>query len=974
MNAFSRIALLAVLVLAPVFLVSLEPRPARAQDAEADKRKREVIDRVHRARRLREFGYPLLAKTQLELAKKLDPLSREMLLEYLRLYTRGNSPDLKETQPYVAALLEVFPDDYEACFEIGNFLYMTAEPPQAPNTRKPETVKAALDRLDAEMKVYRELGAFIAKPGANLPESAKGRPQLSLAYLARCAAKVPNSAEVNYLAASELYFRATTFQGWSLADASLAPFGKAAQELFTLAEPLFKSCAGSQEYAGSAAIHVVELLVRMSRFAEAKTAAAGAKVLNPGNLRVANALGDIAENTRDIELLIEALRARLAVYEDSIRDLDLRVAVRIRDNKLPFTRWREYVELDLLGAQDRHKAIGLLIEAEPGLTELYFLQAVGCLMFARTSDQPRDTRQWLEAALAALDKCAAMGKDFPDWHRRRGLALWLLGRFEEAAAAYEETARQLPNDQLSRAYAYAGKEIARGDYTAADYEQYRALQEPGNFDEKRKELTELVKRAPKFTAALKALCEVSQILGDFELAFEAGTRALVLAPENLELLETTAQSALRTERYADSVRLFEKLSAAQPARHESRRLLNLARDMAAAPENRRKAMQLWLQSQRPVESEASRRKKLEESLALDPNFCEALIDMAVLERAQNPVRAERLLETSLRHNRDEFTKLAAHRERGKLYAGARAYAKAVSEFESAYAAFKGDGTDLLLAALAHTQIGNHGDASAAMRKLFAEVPDSPVLRPGAGTLQRLGLSPARGDTPRRLGPAYAVGDKATFTVELAVEGEGAGQIGRKLSLEYDATIEILASPENGGIWKLKVTFGNAPTSEFAALNQVTSELHISPWFGLVNEPAVVALDEVVNPALQAVVEGFTCGMGDAPVLPPWTWRNTLTKGPAHFGTDDSEEASCVAEVGGDSLTILRRALAGREVASGEDEDATEMTFSRGIRALTKLAGAKRAIHECGFEIGRKELSKDRDDVVTSRLFVRLLVK
>ncbi|MBE7492204.1 MAG: tetratricopeptide repeat protein [Planctomycetes bacterium] len=946
-----------------------------AQAADPEARKREVIDRVHRARRLREFGYPLLARAQLDLAKKLDPNSREMLLEYVRLFTRADQPPpVQETLVYVGALIELFPEDFESCLEIGHFLFQTAQPPAPPQTRRPETVQAALERLDAEMKVYAELGRFMAKPEGDLPPAARGRPQLSLAFLARCAKANADSAEVKFLAAQELFFRGTTFQGWSLADPALAPFGKAALELFDLAEPLYRGCAGSDEYAAPAALRLVDLLLRASRFGQARQQLVAARTLNPGSLEAANLQGDIAEQTQDIELLVDALRRRLEIFQDSIRDLDLRAARRIQSNQWPFARWREYVQLDLLGPQERQRAVEALLQAQSGFVELHFHHAVGCLLFARASDQPSDTRRWLEQALTSLERCRELAADFADWHRRRGLALWLLGRYEEAAAAYEQTAKLSPSDNLSRAYASAGRDIAAGLYTAADYERYRELQEPGDFADKRKALLEILRRAPRFFAALAALAEVAQVLGDFELAFEAGNRALELSPAHAGLLDSTAQAALRTERYADATKLYERLVAAQPKLHEPRRQLSLAQDMAKAGEARRKAFQLWLQAQRPVESETGKRKKLEEALTLDPTLCEALIDMAVLERRSNPVRAERLLESSLRHNRDEFTKMAAHRERGKLFAGAGAYAKAVGEFESAYAAFKGDGSDLLLAALAHTQVGSHADASAAMRKLFAEVPDSPVMRPGAATLNRLGLAPAKGTAPRRLGPGYGSGDKAAFVVELSTEGEGGGQIARRLSLQFEASVEVAATPDNGGLWRLKVSFGKPPTAEFAALEQLNVELQVSPWFGLVNDPVVAALQEVVHPVLQAIVEAFTCGMGDAPVVAPWVWRNTLTKGPPHFGSDDADEASAVTEAAGDSLEIRRHAVAGREIDSGEEAGQTELTYRRGLRAVTRLAGARRAVLECGFEIAIKELTRERDDVKSSRLTVRLVAR
>lgn len=957
------VAMLAALALHAPAAVAQEP----------DARKREVLDRVHRARRLRDFGYPLLARAQLDLARAIDPNSREMLIEYVRLYTRSEAR-LEDTTPYVASLLELFPEDYEACYELGNFLYLSAEPPQPPNSNKPEMVKSALERLDAEMKVYRQLGGYLARPEGDLPESARGRPKLSLAYLARCLRKSPASAEARYVGACDLYFRARTFQGWSLADPVLAPFGKAGEELYALAEPLFRACTDSAEYGASSRIYIVELLVRLSRFNDAQREAVAAELVNPGSVRVANAWGDIAESTSNLELLVTALRKRHAIYQDSNSDLDVRVALRIQRNNWPFSRWRQYVELEQLGTDDRVSAVNQMLKEEQGFIELYFLQAVHCLLMARTSDQAPDIRRWLEAALVSLDKCAELGQDFADWHRRRGLTLWLLGRYEDAAAEYEHTARLSPQDHLSRAYAFAGRDIAKGLYTSTDYDEYRALQQPGNFADKKTALVAIVRRSPRFAAALMALAEVCQVLGDFELAYESAARALELAPNNLDLADTAAQSALRVYRYADAVKHYEKLCALAPGRHESRRMLNLSRDLLAAGEARRKAFGLWQQAQRPSESETTRRKKLEEALALDGTLPEVLIDLAILERGPNPVRAERLLEAALRHSRDEYTRSAAHRERGRLYVGARAFAKAVGEFESAYAAFKADGADLLLCALAMTQIGQHSDASAYMRRLFAEIPNTALMRPRDADLQKLGLAPARADAPRRLSPGYAAGDKTAFHVELAVEGEGSGQAGRKLSLEYDMSVHVLETPENGGLWRLKVAFSNPPSAEFAALGQLNIELLVSPWFGLVNEPAALALEEVVSPALQALVEGFTCGMGDAPVASPWVWRNTLTKGPAHFGTDDAFEASCVSDAMGDNLVILRRAAAGREMGQDEEGEQTELTYTRGLRALTRLAGARRAIHESGFEIGKQELTRERDDVVTSRLFVRLLVK
>ncbi|MBK9973284.1 MAG: hypothetical protein IPP14_00660 [Planctomycetes bacterium] len=943
------------------------------EQPDVEARKREVLDRVHRARRLREFGYPLLARAQLDLARAKDAASRETLLEYVRLFTQSDAT-IEETEPYVYALLELYPEDYEACLELGRYLYMKAEPPLPPDTRKPETVKSSLLRLDAEMVVYRELARFLLKPEGDLPASAKGKPGLSLAYLARALKKAPGSAECLYLAGQDLFFRAQTFQGWSFADESLAPFGKAAEEIFALAEPLFRGCAGSETYTASSGIYLVELLVRSSRFEAAQREAIAAELLNPNSQRIANALGDIAEATKDVDLLVKALSKRHALFRDASSDLDLRAATRIRDNKWPFVTWQGWVELDLLGGEARRSAITALLKARPEFLELYFLQAINCLTFAYATDNPDDKRKWLDAALNSLDQCKSLGDTFADWHRRRGLTLWLLGRYGDAAAAYEQTAKLSPEDTLAVAYTYAGKDIAAGLYTSTDYDDYRKLQEPGDFKEKRKLLLELVQRAPKFTAAWMALGEVAQILGDFATAFAANSKALELAPGNFNLLEGAAQAALWESRWTDAVDLYQRLLDLNKDRPETLRMLSLSRDLKDAPETRRKAFHLWQEAQRPVESQAGKRKKLEEALVLDGTLPEVLIDIAVLERGPNPARAESLLEKALRHSRDDFTKAAAHRERGRLFAGARAFDKAIGEFESAFAANRGDGADLMLAALALTQKEDHGNASAAMRKLFAEVPGTPLLRPRDADLHRLGLAPARANAPVRVHPNYGRGDKATFSVQLAVEGEGGGQLERKLSLEYEMSMEVLEVPEQGGLWQLRLTFGEPPTVEFAAMKLLVVDLKISPWFGLTTDPAIGALEEVISPAVQALCEAFTAGMGDSAVPPPLVFKNVLTRGPAHFGGDDANEAAAVTEVMGDSVVVQRRAVAGREIGDSVLPSQTEITYTRGLRAWVKLSGAKRGILEAGYEIGKQELTKERDDVVKSRLLTRLVLK
>ena len=75
------------------------------------------------------------------------------------------------------------------------------------------------------------------------------------------------------------------------------------------------------------------------------------------------------------------------------------------------------------------------------------------------------------------------------------------------------------------------------------------------------------------------------------------------------------------------------------------------------------------------------------------------------------------------------------------------------------------------------------------------------------------------------------------------QGEGGGQIGRELSLEYGMRLEVIEKPMQNGIWRLKLNFENAP-SEVNALNTVEAELRISPWFGLLEEPNIGLMADV----------------------------------------------------------------------------------------------------------------------------------
>ncbi|MCC6465337.1 MAG: hypothetical protein IT463_08375 [Planctomycetes bacterium] len=944
--------------------------PATAQDAPAqpDSKRAEVLDRVRRARNLREFGYPLLAREQLDLGRKVDAASRELLVEYVRLFTRADA-SREDTTPYVGALLQLYPQDYESCFEVANWLFLTSEPPLPPESADPAKLKAGLERLEAELKVFRELGAFLQAPAGDLPASAQGRPALSLAFLARCAKASPGTAEVSFLAAQELDFRARDFLAWARVDKALAPFGAAAREMLELARPLYASCTRHDVYGTPARVALVNVLRNLGRFEDARAAAMEAELNSPGNKRVADALAAIARDTRDSALLLEAMQKLHGIHNDLQSELDLLVARRIHDKALNFALWDQYVELGGLGGADRAAALRALLNAFPDFLEFYYLDAEAAQLMAAATDNPEDRRRLLDNALAALDRCKELNATFADWHRLRGLVLWMLKRYAEARESYTTTARMDATDADARSFAGASAEIEAGLYTARDYEEYRELQEPGDFSVKLKDLRELTARAPKFFGAQMALGEVATMLTDHETAYHAYVGALAVHPENLPARAGAAQAALWTARWEEAVAHFAKSEADQPGYGDGTRWLALAREIAAGTENRRKAFRLWMESTRTSEPEDRRRTRLEEAWRLDPGLAEVLVDLATLDRRSNPQRANSLLEQALRAPRDGFVRAAAHRELGRLYVAQGVPHRAIPAFEAAYAANKGDGGDLLLAALCRAQEGQHAEAAATMRRLFAELPGTAQLRPRSLTVGALDLRPAAASGARVLGPAYAEGDKLAFTVQLEVEGEGAVETGKPLTLEYEARVAVLATPANGGLWKLALTFGEPPTAEFAALKVLNIELSISPWFGLTAQPAVGALEHVVNPAVQALVEGFTCGLGDAAIQPPYVWKNDLTQGPPHFDRN-AEEASYLADALGESLVVQRRAAAGRRLGDKGDS----ATHSRALAARVKMDGPRRALQEVVFEISKEELTRERDDVIKSRLKVSLLAR
>lgn len=927
-----------------------------------------VAEYVARSERLREFGFPLLARDQLDKAKVIDPTARPLLIEYLRLFTRSQA-EIEETLPYVKTLLSLYPDDYEGCLEIAWWLFLTAETPLPPGTSDADELKRGLQRLDAEMVVYRELAKYILKADDKLPESAKGRPALPLAFLARCAKAKPLTAEVAYLAARDLDTRARDFHRWSRTDELLAePFGKAAQEVYALALPLYQVAVKDDVYHVTSSVSIASLLYRMQRYEEAKKAVVAAEQEAPGNLSVAETRLGIAEAERDFDQLLYALQNYDEIYGDVSSRIDLSAAERIKANGWSFDLWLAWRELQVMDPGERTGAIRALLQAQPEFLEAYYLDARNALDYAEREPEPEARVRLYVVVLQALEKCKALGERFADWHGLRAAALWELAEYEQAAKSYDEVARLAPGDEEAPRHARAARDITAGLYTAQDYDLYRRQLAYGNLKDKRAVLREVVKRSPKFFSAQLLLGKVAFMMGDWEAAWGAYAAGNQLEPENLECLDGAARAAMRTGRYEEALKLFTELNRLEKDYQGALRWQGIVAWVAEGGKERKQAFRLWLEASAGSTDATARGNLLEEAILLEPDFAEVLVELSAIARATKPQVAENYLERAVQCARDDFMRAVVLRERGRLRLTRNRFQEAISDFENAYALAKGDGTDLFLIALACHESGDEAAASAALRKLFAEIPESPLLRPKLRDLQQLDLPPVKADGVRELHPAYDVDDTLTFHVRIEVEGKGGGQLGKQLSLEYDLTLKVIEKPMQKGIWRFKLSFQNVP-KEFAALNSVEAELRVSPWFGLLEEPVLGVHGEVAHAALQAIAEGFTAGLGDALIAPPYAWRNELTMGPPHFG-GDAVEASCLSEVLGDSFVIMRRAIAGRQV--GEDE--AHQNFSRALEAQVKCGGTKRAIREVEFQILKKELTPEKDDVAFSRLYCKLTAK
>lgn len=945
---------------------------APAAMAQVDEAAPAVSARVYaeRSQRLREFGYPELARAQLDEAARLYPTEKPAVLEHVRLLTETRA-GIDEIEPWIRIIQQKFADDFDCALELATWLYVNERPPLPPEVDSEAKLKGALERLGAEMAVYRELAQFIAAPGDELPDSAKGNPALPLAYLARCAQAKPGNTDVLDFSARYIDMLARRFQEWSLDDESLSAFHVAAIELFELSIPLFQRAAADSAHTPFARQRLTETYYRLGRIAEAKEQAAASDLLTPNSMRVAGILQAIAEDTTDYALLVEALERQSRVFRDEESRLNVLAAMRVAKHEWPMEVWHAWREMMDLPGHHRASAAALLLREKPEFLEVHFFDA-GIRVEAAMAAQPHEAAPYLQSALNALERCSELKDIHADWHGLRATILWHMGRYKEASEAFRALADAAPEDDRAARYAQAAADIAEGKYTAADWVNYRRqLEDVGDFREKLREVKAICARSPQFFAAQLLLSRIALMLEDFEASLEAATAALEQSPENLECLENGAWAAMWLGKYGQSAGLFLRLNEAREGYRDAGRWHSLVSWAAAATEPEQNAFSLWLESTKKQLSPTERRRKLEEAAKLAPQFPEPALELATLERQRGEYEAaEALLNRALENGRDRWVRAAIHRTRGNLFAAGRRLERAVSEYETAYSLDRGDGSDLLFAALALHAAGDNANASAAMRKLFAESPSTPLLRPTNQEAFQLDLVPADAGRLQESAPAYGVGDHISFRAQIAVSGEGMGQLSNELKLEFDLSVEVVEVPRHGGVWELKLTFGNPPSPEWNALDGLQTTLQVSPWFGLCAEPAVAALPDVVNPVIQALVEGFTAGLGDAALPTPAVWKNTMTKGPPHFSANDPEGA-CLERVTGDSFSIVRRAMAGRKLGS---QAAADATFSRVLEARVEAGGARRALRRVSFEIARQELAPERNDVIRSRLEVAITAK
>ena len=701
-----------------------------------------VQEYADRAQRLREFGYPLLAQEQLDKGLSLDPTHKAILVEYLRLFNAATG-DPTDAYRYIDTLLRLYPSDYSVCLEIARLLFIIEPLPTPPDITDPDKLKAGLVRLEQEMKVYLGLGKFIGSPEGDLPESAKGRPRLSLAFLARAEKASPGTYDIAYLSARELDVRGRSFQRWAEISPALRAFGDAAQKLYELALPLFQRASGSSEYAVETKVQAANLLYRMGKLDESKTATIGAELLAPNSLRLADTKVAIANQTDDIDLLIEALEKRHEIFNEIYSELDLSVANRIKDSNWPFQRWREYQ--GVMDAFGREKTLiaKAVLQAEPKFLEIHYLMAEAAMTDARNTETEQDGIKLLRTALLELFACQELADSLADWHRMNALIFWQLGEFAKAAKAYEATAKADPSDRDASEYAKASADIAAGNYTALDYHIYLNQLLAGDFKKKSEILSAVVAKSPKFLAAQQVLGKICMFYGNFERAYLAYMAANKLKAGMTMVIDGLAHSAMEVNRFEESLKYFKELEKLRPS-DDNLRWISLLNGLIEGDENRRLAFVSWRESTRGTISESGKKTNLEKAYRTDPTFSEAMIDLATVVRKTSHDRARMLLNAALKHARDKYVRASVRRELGKLYADSRAWARAIVEFEAAYDSYKGNGVDMLFAATAHLKLNDPASASACMRKLFVDIPNTPLLRPLPSDLMELNLIPKAG--------------------------------------------------------------------------------------------------------------------------------------------------------------------------------------------------------------------------------------
>ncbi|MBX3459442.1 MAG: tetratricopeptide repeat protein [Planctomycetes bacterium] len=957
--------ILAVCLLLPVLLPAIIAQPAPETPEPPKVTAQEYADR---SRRLREFGYPELARAQLDKGAAAYPTEKPIVLEQIRLLTETRAR-YDDVMRWVGVYHQLYAADYDISYAVAQFLEVNERRPVPPDFEDERQLAGALNRLETEMAIYRELGAFIAKPGDKLPEAAKGKPDMPLCYLARCALAKPGSHEVLEFTASYLDKLACSFHGWAMMDRRMRPFGHAAAQLFELAIPLYEGLEADQRSTAYVRQRLSEIYFRLAKFEKAREWILRLDLVSPNGGTAARVLQHIAQATSDHDLLVEAMERQSRVWRSPTAQLNVLAARRMRQHKWPFATWTAWqLTQDLyLAPHERADAILTLIEDKPEFLEAHFADAALRVEVAQDAP-PEDRRKLLQGALAVLEKCKDIAPSFADWHSQRANVLWQLGDFKESAKAYRELARLDPSDPEAPRFADAATEIAEGKYTSTDYALYReVLDTEGDFKAKARTLEVLCSRSPKFRQAHALLSRLALMLKRFDVAIGAATAALELDPDQLEVRDNLAWASMRLSRWAAAAEHFKNIAAKNRNYRDAARWASLTEWVASANADAQRGAAKWLEAQDKDLQPTARTRLLEDAAVLAPDFPEALVDLAMDKmRIADFQAAESILDRALAKPRDNWARAAVHMARGRLFIAGRRTERAVAEFESSFAADRSDGGALLLAAIALHGANENASASAAMRKLFTEVPGTPLLRPTPEEVNLLDILPVQSEGARALHPAYDAGTKMAFGVEITVSGEGKGVNADNLRIAFDMAVEVLEVPGHGGVWKLKLTFSGAPDG-FGALNGAGTVLTISPWFGMCEEPQVTVFQNVVNPALQALTEGFTLGLGDAPLAQPYVWKNTLTKGPPHFGQGDAEGA-CLHKLEGDAFTVLRRAMAGRQIG------AHDAAHSRVLEAKVEAGGPRRALRRVSFEIAKHELAPDREDVIRSHLLVTVTAR